>query len=163
MKTSIYNESRLYAGVLSVGIFISALGFPPAAFAALGGSVESVQNDQARLAAKLKTTPANAYTVYELTEPFGTIVREYVSVSGQVFAVTWRGPFVPDMKQLLGGYFEQYSLAAKGQTASRSRGLPLDIREPHLVVQAAGHMRAYSGRAYDPALLPLGVGAHDVQ
>ncbi len=140
-----------------------ALGLPFPAFAALGASLDSVQNDQVRLQARIRITVAGSYTIHEMTAPTGTVVREYVSPTGRVFGVTWQGPFIPEMQQLLGAYFEQYSRAAKRQQERYVGRIPLDIHEPGLVVQTAGHMRAYAGRAYDPGLLPAGVTDHDIR
>src|SRR5262245_33649381 len=87
-------------------------------FAALGNTVDSIQSDQAHMTANLKVTKTNAFTVHELKSPFGTVVREYVSPAGRVFGVAWQGAFIPDMRQLLGSYFQQYSHAARLQRES---------------------------------------------
>jgi hypothetical protein len=86
-----------------------------------------------------------------------------VSADGRVFGIAWEGPFVPNMRQLLGSYFQHYSEAAKAQRESHVGRQPLNIQEPRLVVQTAGHMRAYFGRAYDPELLPNGVSPDEVR
>jgi len=147
-----------WTGVVLVILVLSSHGF-----AVLGGTSESVQADQVQMKARLKSTQADSYAVHEITVPTGTVIREYVSPAGQVFGVTWQGPFVPEMRQLLGSYFQRYSVAAKAQRESRVGRQPLNIHEPGLVLQTSGHMRAYFGRAYDPELLPAGVSADDVQ
>jgi hypothetical protein len=141
---------------LTVGLSLHAVG-------SLGGSLDSVKADQTHMKAKLSVTPTSAYSVHEMKTPTGTVIREYVSTSGRVFGVTWQGLFIPDMRHLLGPYFEQYSRAAKAQRESHVGRWPLDIRDPGLVVQSAGHMRFYYGRAYDPALLPPEVRANDIR
>jgi len=165
MKALTSNEApskRTGAWWIAVALLILGLPFP--AFAALGGASDSVQADQAQMSASLKITQADAYSVHEMKAGTGTLVREYVSRSdGRVFGVTWQGPFIPDMKQLLGNYFQQYSQAARVQRESHVGRHPLNIQEPGLVVQSAGHMRAFSGRAYDPGLLPAGVSANDIR
>ena len=133
------------------------------ALASLGGAEDSVQDDQARMHAKIRTTAGEGYTIHELMSPLGTVVREYVSISGRVFAVSWQGPFQPDMKQILGTYFGLYSRAAKEQRQIRLRRSQLSIHEPSLVLQSAGHMRAYFGLAYDPGLLPPGVNVNELR
>ena len=144
-------------------VVLLTLGLSSPAFAALGGTLDSVQADQVQLRANVKVTEADAYTVHEIKASTGTVVREYVSPSGRVFGVAWQGPFIPDMHQLLGSYFQQYSHAAKVQRESHVGRRPLNIQETDLIVQTAGHMRAYSGRAYDPGLLPAGVNANDIR
>jgi hypothetical protein len=144
-------------------LWFAMLVLPLPAFAALGASLDSVRYDQARMGAKVVVTIKQAYSVHELRSPLAIVVREYVSSDGRVFAVSWQGPFMPDMRQLLGSYFEQYSSATQAQRVQRIGRLPLSIRYPSLVLQSVGHMRAYSGRAYDPALLPTGVSADAIR
>jgi hypothetical protein len=100
---------------------------------------------------------ASAYTVHQLTSPSGTVVREYVSPAGKVFAVAWQGPFFPDMQQLLGSYFDQYSAAIKANKEAHLGRHPLSLQLPGLVVQMNGYMRAYHFRAYIPEQVPAGV------
>jgi len=165
MKAYVHGEREFgktrTRSLAAVFILLFAMSLP--AFAALGGPLESVQADQVRLNAKLKIIVAERYAIQEMTSPTGTVVREYVSPAGQVFAVTWQGPFVPEMRMLLGSYFEQYSRAARAHRESHVGRVPLDIWESGLVVQNAGHMRSFSGRAYDPGLLPEGVSADDIR
>ena len=94
----------------------------------------------------------------------GTVVREYVSSAGKIFAVTWHGPFLPDLRQILGRYSERFSQAsqARNNNRPRIRG-PLLLQEPGLVVQSGGHMRAYFGRAYIPDQVPQGVNIEEIK
>lgn len=110
-----------------------------------------------------RVTTAAAYTVHEIQGASGTVVREYVSSEGKVFAVAWQGPYLPDMRQLLGSSFEQYAQAAKAQRSTRMRRGPLLIEEPGLTVEMSGHPRSFSGRAYIPGMLPQGVPAEDIR
>lgn len=138
------------------------LVFSLPALAALGGDVSSVHEDQAQMKGSLKTTQAPAYTVHEITAP-GNTVKEYVSPAGKVFAVTWHGPFIPNMQQLLGTYFDQFAAAAKAQRESGPGHRPVTINQPGLVFQNGGHMRSYFGKAYLPAMLPQGVTKDEIQ
>ena len=108
-----------------------------------------------------KLTQASAYTVHQFTGASGTVVREYVSSAGSsagnVFAVAWQGPFFPDMQQLLGSYFDQYSAAVKANKDAHIGRHPLNLQLPGLVVQMNGYMRAYHFRAYIPEQVPAGV------
>lgn len=164
MKNSFPGRERsLRAGAWSIGLLL-VLGLPFPALAALGDASNSVQADQARMRADLRIIQEAAYTIHEMKSPTGTVVREYVSrADGRVFGIAWQGPFVPDLKQLLGAYFQQYSQAAKAQRESQVGRHPLNIQEPGLVVQTAGHMRAFSGRAYDPRLIPAAVSENDIR
>ena len=81
-----------------------------------------------------------------------------VKESGKVFAVSWQGPWLPNLQQLLGPYFADYTSV---QNQRHSRG-PLLIHQSNLVVQSSGHMRSFVGRAYVPDMLPQGVRVEDI-
>jgi Protein of unknown function (DUF2844) len=149
--------------VRCLSVLILQLVLISPAFGSLGGALDSVQADQSRMMATIKTTDARAYSIHEITTPAGVVVREYVSASGRVFGVAWQGPFMPDMRLILGAYFQHFSVAAKAQRESRRNRNLLLITEPGIVVESSGHMRSYSGRAYDPGLLPEGVHGNDVR
>jgi hypothetical protein len=125
-------------------------------WAALGQSVASLGSDQRRLHGALRTTVSDGFSIHEITGEDGTIVRQYASPSGAIFAVSWNGPFVPDLEQLLGAYFQEYRQALR--STARHRG-PLVLRTSRLVLETSGHMRSFHGRAYLPAMLPVAVSA----
>jgi Protein of unknown function (DUF2844) len=154
-------KSNAWISLLGVAVLLLTLPLP--ALAALGGDAASVQDDQARMKGTLKTTEGMTYSVHEIKAGTGTVVREYVSPAGAVFGVSWQGPFIPDMQQLLGTYFDAYSSAAQTQRTAHKGHAPLSIQQPGLVVESNGHMRSYSGRAYDPEKLPQGVTANDIR
>jgi len=140
------------------GIAFAMLAVSLPAAAALGGDVASVEVDQTRLDAVLRATPAYQFTQFELQLPSGATVREYVSVGGTVFALTWEGPALPDLRQLLSSYFQQYVDAIQGGGPGARV-----IRQSGLVVFSGGHLRAFRGRAYVPQLQPPGVAAEELQ
>jgi uncharacterized protein DUF2844 len=156
------NQTRLCAhSVLWVFVVLVALVFPLSALAGLGGDAASVIADSAHLKGAMRITQAQAFAVHEIRVPSGTTVREFVSPAGKVFGVAWEGPFVPDMQQLMGSYFEQFQNAAARLNRSGHRSLSID--EPGLVVQAGGHMRSYVGRAYVPERVPQGVSPESIK
>lgn len=130
--------------------------------ASLGGDIGSIQADTAHMSANVTKTASNTYEVHQLQSPAGTVVNEYLSSSGTVFAVTWQGPFMPDMQQILGSYFQPYSTALSAQPRQYGHR-PLNIHQPGIVVQTSGHMRAHWGRVYVPSLVPEGVNAEQLQ
>ena len=93
---------------LLMGIALLVLALPVPALAALGGDVASVQEDQAQMKGSLKTIEATAYTLHEI-KAAGTVVHEYVSPAGEVFGVSWQGPYIPNMQQILGSYYQAFS------------------------------------------------------
>ncbi len=113
--------------------------------AALHGSVKSTE---------IKSTDTSNYRVHAIELPSGTIVREYATMSGTVFAVAWSGPTIPNLQQALGSYYATFVSGAK---ASRTGHHHLEIRQDNFVMQSSGHMRAFTGRAYVPQALPAGV------
>lgn len=130
--------------------------------AALGGDVSSVNADQAQMKGSVELKQFAAYNVHQIKISNGTTVREYVSSAGTVFAVAWNGPFLPDLQQLLGNYFDQYSAGVKADKATYVGRRPLNVQLPGLVVQMTGHVRDYHGRAYLPNQVPGGVKAEDL-
>ncbi len=81
-----------------------------------------------------------------------------MTLRGKVFAVTWRGPFAPNLQQLFGSYYEQFQAAAQSGRQSRSSThRMLSIAQPDFVVHELGRMRSYQGKAYVPSLIPEGV------
>ncbi|HTY50319.1 MAG TPA: DUF2844 domain-containing protein [Steroidobacteraceae bacterium] len=134
-------------------------GFPLPARAALGGDAASVEADRVHLKGEMRSSTAANYQLQVITQPSGTVLHEYLA-AGRVFAVTWRGPLMPDLSQVLGGYFTRYAQAA-ARPAIRHRLVA--VNDPDLVVSSSGHMRAFSGRAWVPSLLPAGFSVSDIR
>jgi Protein of unknown function (DUF2844) len=150
-------ERRIPSSLLRTSVVVLALLASPSAFGVLGGDVSTVQSDRARMKAGLSISPGQGYSVHELRAPTGTLVREYVSPAGRVFAVAWQGPFVPDLRQLLGEYFDLYMQAA--ETSKRiARGV-VHLETGDLVFESGGHMRFIVGHAYLRSQLPDGARA----
>ena len=149
---------------LSLGrtyLFYSALiaALSCSAFAALGGDVGSIQTDQGHMRAQRRVIQNAGYAVHEMQTDSITVVREFVSPAGKVFGISWHGPTRPDLKQMLGAYYPEFAQMAP---ARRGHG-PVTIRTPNLVIQSGGHMRALTGRAYIPAMVPANVRPEDIK
>jgi hypothetical protein len=144
----------------SVAALVTLFFLSSSAIAALGGDEASVATDQVRMKASRRVFNTPQYTVHEIQTPSGTLVREYISAQGQVFAVAWKGPFLPDLQQILGSYFNEYGNAASSKHTRRG---PVLVQQPGLVIQSGGHMRAFSGRAYIPLLLPVNMTLDEIQ
>ena len=100
------------------------------------------------------TTAAGApYTDISRTLRNKTQVHEFANAAGTVFAVTWSGPFKPDLKNLLGRHFEQFQKGEGKRTGNRTHER-LDTGD--MVVVSTGHMGAFEGRAWLPSQLPAG-------
>ncbi len=143
-------------------VFAVSLGCSLPALASLGGDLNSVAADRAHMNASVNVTPSGEYDIHEMQSPGGTVVAEYVSSAGKVFAVAWHGQFPPQMQQILGAYFPQYTAALQAQ-AKHYGHRPLNIQTPGFVLQTGGHMRAYFGRAYIPDMLPQSIKADEIK
>jgi Protein of unknown function (DUF2844) len=153
--------------------FLAKLGLAGAAFAvlfsdlparaALGGGMASIVADQTQMQGSRKTTAMGSYTIFEIQAANGAVVREYQSEGGAVFAVAWHGPLAPDVRQILGSYFDQYTKALKAQSSTRRLRHPILINEPGLAIELSGHPRWFVGKVYVPEQLPVGLRAEDIR
>jgi Protein of unknown function (DUF2844) len=151
--------SKVKKSLLTCGVLAAALS-PCIADAGLGQPESTVQADAVQLKGSIKATEHAGYRVQEIQLPSGTLVREFVGSDGNVFAVAWNGPTVPNLHQTLGQYFDNFVAAAQAKHADHHH---LQIQQSDLVVQAGGHMRAFSGRAYLPQAVPAGVSIGDLR
>jgi hypothetical protein len=122
-------------------------------FAALGDSEASVVADQVKFQATRTVILVSGSTIYEITRADGTLIREYVS-AGKVFGVSWSGPSIPDLSQLLGSSFAEFRKSLYSTPGQRRVAA---VYNRDLVVESTGHARAFYGRAYLNSLLPSGV------
>jgi Protein of unknown function (DUF2844) len=150
---------------LALGVAMLAAEATAPAKAGLGNTFASVQADRMSMKGQLRARSEAGYSVQEITAASGTVVREFVSSSGVVFAVSWYGPSMPDLQQTLGSYFSQFQAAVYARRAQQpgARGHNhLEIHTPSLIVRSFGHMRQYFGMAYVPALMPANLTLSDL-
>ena len=145
--------------VLSGAILGAAL-LPHAALASLGDAETTVATDAQQLRGSVKSTAHATYRLHEIQLPSGTILREFAAPGGNVFAVSWRGSSIPNLRQALGRYFDEYVAAAGTKHAGHTH---LQIQQDDLVVQSNGHMRAFTGRAYLPQTVPAGTSLEELR
>jgi hypothetical protein len=149
----------LKVSCMSGAMLIGAL-WANVASATLGEPESSIGAEAQLSRASIKQSNRGAYRVHEMQTPWGTVIREYSGFDGKVFAVTWHGPIIPNLKQLLGSHFDELSAQAGAGQGTRKR---LVVRQPDLVVESSGHMRAHHGSAYLPQAVPAGVSMGDLQ
>ena len=92
------------------------------ASATLGETEASIAAEPQLANAAIKETMRGSYRVHEIQQSSGTVIREYAGLDGKVFAVTWHGPFSPNLRQMLGSYFDQYAAAAPAGRRGQSTG-----------------------------------------
>jgi Protein of unknown function (DUF2844) len=144
---------------LSGTLMVVALS-PHLAHAALGEPESTVATDVQQLKASIKSTQLTNYRVHEMQLPSGTVLREFAVPGGKVFAVTWKGPSIPNLRQALGRYFDVYVSAAKISHTGHNH---LQIQQNDFAMQSSGHMRAFTGRAYLPQALPSGTSLEELR
>src|SRR6476646_5577522 len=118
-----------------VVVLLSLVARPSAAWASLGGTVTTVDADRVRVeGALMRIVRNNTYTLHEIRSASGTMIREYVDPSGSVFAVAWDGPWLPDLRQVLGEHFDRYQAAMRARQQARTGRGVVAIDEGGLVV-----------------------------
>ena len=160
-------EPSMRASPVFAAFALACLGCA-SAHASLGGAPSDFPNAAARARQLGAVAPGaqsakatSAYTISETTLDSGTVVREYSGADGRVFAVSWNGPFLPDLRTLLGQQFT----ALTDETSSRrqaGRGR-VRVERPDLVIESGGHMRAWQGRAWIVSALPAGFSTEAIQ
>jgi hypothetical protein len=121
--------------------------------ATLGESVPSVSANEQHLGAVHRVVKLATGERHELALPSGFVVHEYVSPAGMVYAVTWHGHQPPNLQELLGSYFGHL---ATGHDSAQGHNR-LNLVDSDFAIQAWGHGRNFSGRAWVPSLVPAGV------
>jgi hypothetical protein len=126
----------------------------PGVHAALGGAPATVPMDAQALSGTATIEHAANFDRHQITQADGSVVREYVSPRGTVFAVAWSGRTTPDLKTLLGAHYATYTAALAKQRPSHH---VLTVSTPDLVVTIVRYQHTGSGSASLPAEVPAGV------
>jgi Protein of unknown function (DUF2844) len=132
------------------------------AMAHLGGDADSVAADRDAMHAQLHSTAMQLYSLHEINTPAGTVVHEYTTRPGTVFAVTWQGQLPPNLAQLFGNYYKQYQDAAAAQSRPGMHR-QVNIANADFVVESTGRLRNFRGKAFVPSLIPAGVSVAELQ
>jgi len=158
MSYRISRAARALPGLLPLGLaWIAA-----PAWASLGGDVGSVGADSVQFKGQLVSSAMLQYDRHDITTNAGTVVHEYLSHAGKVFAVTWQGPRPPDLRQLFGSYFEPFQSAAAAQSRPGMHR-QVSVVQADFVVHAVALLRAFQGKAYVPSLVPAGVAVAELK
>jgi len=138
---------------IRTALFSLALAACPFAstLAGLGGDASSIEADRASLKGTVRVRSAPTFVVHEITTAGGLQVHEYLSLGGRVFAVSWRGPGIPDLREMLGSYYAEFAQAASAPHYNHHH---LSVETADVIVQSSGHTRSFFGLAWVPSLLP---------
>lgn len=131
------------------------------AHGALGRQAGSTDVDQKVLHARKSVRPGVEFTVHELTLASGTVVREFVGADGRVFGVAWRGPALPDLRQIFGDDNLQAFLSSPPEQHAPRKSRT--VRRQDLVVHSTGSGRFFTGFAYIPSLKPHAVREEEIR
>ena len=160
MKTlSVWANCRFHWFYM-VAAIATVLSLCPGALATLGDDATSVVADGAKLQASLRIEHRCHYAVHDLLLPTGGKVREFVTDSGKVFAVSWSGGWRPSLRDIMGKHYDRYLEATKGKRMMRG---PVRIELPGLVVVMGGHQRAFFGHVYLVDMLPPELSIEDIR
>ena len=132
---------------------LAAALFVSGSWAELGAATSHLPAAAAAPKAKNMSTGSASYTVVQRQLDSGTSVSEFVDASGTVFAVSWSGPFLPDLKELLGVHFQTMASPGAGRRSGRSQ---LAVQDADAVIVSEGRMGAFEGRAWLRSRLPAG-------
>ena len=133
------------------------------AVAVAAAGTSSSSNPADATAAVLHQAANSAVQWQESTDANQIRVRQYVSSSGQVYAVSWDGPAMPDVAVLLGTWFDRYRQEASAALPNASGLHSSRVSSSDLMVETAVRLRDFSGRAWLPSALPAGVAAADIE
>lgn len=153
-------SARLFAPLAGFALLLGSacahagLGRPLLDAAQDGKPIGQVQRVAAQAASgAVAAGDASAVQAQTVQTPQGVTVTEYANAAGTVFAITWKGPFKPDLQQLLGSYFAPYVKAAKASPQQLNLSM---VKGGDIVVHSAGRMRGFLGVAWVPSLVPAG-------
>lgn len=136
-------------------IFLLAL--PLASQAELGGNLASINQEQKTFGSTLSSSPQTGYTIYSQTINPGLVLKEYLATNGNVFAITWKGPNLPNFQVVLGAYYSNYL------TALQNNPRAIFVQNDNIVIESGGVMGGYLGRAYLPKQFPVGMTPANLQ
>ncbi|CAN1524029.1 Protein of unknown function DUF2844 [Burkholderiaceae bacterium] len=143
-------------GVFSVYLKFLILSFlylfSNVVFAAIGVDPIDRFYDSSKVITSVKTTNnyGNGYVLQEYTEISGSQIREYRNLLGQIFAVAWSGPVLPDLKKLISEKYLDDPILVGPQLSNRV----ISTKKGSLVIKSQGRMRFFKGYAYDLNILP---------
>ncbi|CAN1493740.1 Protein of unknown function DUF2844 [Burkholderiaceae bacterium] len=138
-----------------LSIFLLAL--PLASQAELGGNLASINQEQKTFGSTLSSSPQTGFTIYTQAISPGLVLKEYLTTNANVFAITWKGPSLPNFQVVLGAYYSNYL------TALQNNPRAIFFQDDNIVIESGGVMGGYVGRAYLPKQFPAGMTPANLQ
>lgn len=131
--------------------------------AQLGSTFGNAAGASDALSAVIHQANNSALRWLETTDANQIRVRQYMSPTGVVYAVSWDGPAMPDVSALLGTRFDQYRQGASAALENSNGLRSSHVDGSDFVVETSVRLRDFSGRAWLPDALPAGVSAADIE
>jgi len=144
-----------------LNIYILVLMLPGISSATLGGAVKADAAKISNSNISQKAGAGDKFSVHEYQQN-GNTVKEFSSLEGVVFAVSWQGISKPDLNALFGTYFAEYKTAF--EDVPKQYGVKtLNLKTTKMVIRRGGRMRDQRGFVYVPSLVPEGVIVEELQ
>lgn len=156
MKTDSLKATLAMLGWVAWALFV------PPAWAVLGQTTTTYLSNAPSTHSASPLAANELFTMTAMTTDSGVVIKEFIRSDGLVFAVSWRGPVLPDLSTLLGAYFPVFMQANEEARATGRRGSPVSVASDGLVVQASGRRPDFFGYAYVTHLTPSGINIKDV-
>lgn len=157
-------KSPLLLASLRTALIIGACAVPASSHAQLGSTVLGATSSQGDSSAVVIHRAGNdALQWQESTDANQIRVRQYLSAAGQVYAVSWDGPAMANVAALLGTWFGAYQTSALAALPNAQSLHASHVERSDLVVETAVRLRDFSGRAWLPSAIPVGVTTADIQ
>ncbi len=146
-------DARLKWTITFIAALLVVQGLCTSVIGACAGSTQ--QDKKVMEAVRATSTVRDGYTVEEIH--YGAaVMREYITPTGVVFGIDWKGMIHPDVTQLLGSFTDAY-LEDLLQAPGQSKRLKIVVEAEEIVVRRWGQPADPHGRAYAPDLAPQGV------
>jgi hypothetical protein len=124
--------------------------------------VQGLPAAPAKLRAVAPSALSGLYSTHQTQLENGTVVKEFATGDGIVFAISWSGPVLPNLKSLLGDYFSIFEVETAQARVTGKRGSPVAMMRDGLIVNSSGRMGSFFGNAYASALVPANLSIQDV-
>jgi hypothetical protein len=155
------NLTRLLI-LIAIGFSASQNLFSSKAFAALGGTDESVQADMKSMNLTRTISQHSNYSRHDLSTK-SLLVHEFMGSDGKVFALAWSGSSHPDLSVVMGAHFSDFQKALTQARQNHRGRRPINIDSGNFHLEMSGHMGALQGRAWLTSQIPQGVNRSDLQ
>ena len=126
------------------------------------GSASLTSGHSVAIKSSQAITPSKplAYEIKKIITQDDVEIHEYLTTSGFVFGIAWRGDSKPDLAPLLGNFYSRYQTALAQITTART---PVAVQSADFVLQTGGRMNDFFGLAFLPTLAPQGVSLSDIK